>query len=131
MTQAMKDRASIIEESSIEHASAKGTTSGTSLELTDYSTYDRSAIARLSCAAIENMSRSELIRAIRECRALELRPEANRRLEFFERSTLEQLIYILRRTFQGQERTAVFVCPDDDNVDVSSCESANQEACCR
>ena len=106
MTQAMKDRASIVKESRIEQSSAIGGMSGESRERIDHVVYDRSAIARLSCAEIERMSCSELIQAIRECRALELRPEANRRLEFFERRTLEQLIYILRRTFQEQEPTA-------------------------
>ncbi len=131
MTQAMKDRASIIEESGIEQSSANGETSGESHKRTGHAVYDRSVIARLSCADIQRMSCSELIRAVRECRARELRPEADQRLEFFERRTLEQLIYILRRTFQEQKPTALSVSAGDEGLNAISRDSANQGAFCR
>lgn len=116
MTQAMKDRAGIIEQSRCSQTYTASKTLGESHDRTDHAVYDRRAIAHLSCAEIEDMSCSELIQAIRKCRALELRPEANRRLEFFERRTLEQLIYILRRMFQEQELRALSVCLDDEDL---------------
>ena len=131
MTQAMKDRASMVEGSKIEQSSAAGETSGESCHRTDHAVYNRSAIARLSCVEIENMSCSELIQAIRECRALELRPEADQRLEFFGRHTLEQLIYILRRTFREQEPRTLSISADDEGLNAVSRRFASQGACCR
>lgn len=62
--------------------------------------YMRIAVARLTCEEIEGMSVVDLIRTVRNCRALALRPEVNRQLQYFERPTLERLIYILRRSFR-------------------------------
>ena len=121
----------MVEGSKSEQSSAEGETSGKSCERTDYAGYDRSAIARLSCAEIENMPCSELIRAIRECRARELRPEADQQLEFFGRRTLEQLIYILRRTFREQEPRALSISADDEGLNAVSRRFASQGAYCR
>ena len=129
MTQVMNDRAVMVEGSKIEQLSAEGKTSGESCERTDHAVYDRSAIARLSCAEIENMPCSELIRAIRECRARELRPEADQRLEFFGRRTLEQLITILRRTFREQKPRALSISTGDEGLNAGR--FASQGGCCR
>lgn len=128
MTEAMKDRSDTKHQLKCAKTYTADETSEEAREQADHTRFDRCSIARLSCAEIKRMLCSDLIRAIRECRALELRPEVNQRLEFLERRKLEQLIYILRRMFQKKEWEYLSDFVDDNRDNPVDHGSVNQGA---
>ena len=58
---------------------------------------DQSDVAALSPVQISRMTCEELVRIIRAARLPLVRPEIDEHLEFYDRPTLERLVYLARR----------------------------------
>jgi hypothetical protein len=59
--------------------------------------FDDATIADLSPQEISRMIRDELVRVIRGARLRQLNTASDKHLEYYDRSTLERLVYLARR----------------------------------
>ena len=64
--------------------------------------WDKPAVAALTASDIQRLSDAELVEAIRGSGLPILRREAEGRLEFFGRQTLERLVWLARRCCRNQ-----------------------------
>lgn len=63
---------------------------------------DQSDVAELSPVQISRMTCVELVRIIRVAQLPLVRPEIDEQLEFYDRPTLERLVYLARRCCRNQ-----------------------------
>lgn len=63
---------------------------------------NKAAVAELSPAQIDGMSRADMVRVIRAARMPLLRPDVEQHLEEYDRATLQRLVYLARRTCRHQ-----------------------------
>lgn len=63
---------------------------------------DKADLAELSSVQISRMTCDELIRVVRATQLPLLRPETDEHLEFYDRPTLERLVYLVRRCCRKQ-----------------------------
>jgi hypothetical protein len=75
---------------------------GRKARVTDTPDFTKAEVAGLSIKDIQRMSRNELTAAIRAADVALFRDDVAERLEYLDRSTLEQLAFLARRTVRNQ-----------------------------